>query len=574
MAKHVLSIEIGQKVTKVAEIDYLKKNPHVYRAVTFATPDEVVNDGFIRDRDVLARAMKEQLANAGMREKSVVFSIACSKIVTREVDMPNVKENKIGDLVKATAQDYFPVDLSEYSVAHSVLERTKEGKDTSFKVMLLAAPDSLVENYYNFAESMGFNIMSLDYFGNGSMQVLKNEIVLSYCACIQISGSTSMINFMNEGQQIMQRTIPMGVFNIAQAIVDNEDNSVDSLDVACQMLTRDRLLCRTLDYEGLEEVESARLTSDQYSQAVEGQAIRKVATDATGDLIMSVIRVLDFFRSQHPDVALTSIYITGMGVKVVGIDELFASEIDVPINRMEHLVNTTFPKRYADELYNQTEYIAVIGAAMAPVGFKSKVKESAGKNVNLQAFQMFAILAAVVAVAFTGFCAIRFFTEKGKNAELTTAKNTLSSVQAIYDENAEVTTIETNMTKMDSSTKLKTEYIAQIINKLEEIIPSTTYVEGLNFAGDEMNLSLVSSSDISVARILMNLRNVKVTNEDGSEVAPLSNLTMQGVTHDEDDDKWIYSLTCTMGELNELETVFPATGAAAGASSSAVSTEE
>ena len=30
MAKKVLSIEIGQQVTKAVVIDFLKKNPHVY----------------------------------------------------------------------------------------------------------------------------------------------------------------------------------------------------------------------------------------------------------------------------------------------------------------------------------------------------------------------------------------------------------------------------------------------------------------------------------------------------------------------------------------------------------------
>lgn len=32
MAKKVLSIEIGQQVTKAVVIDFLKKNPHVYKA--------------------------------------------------------------------------------------------------------------------------------------------------------------------------------------------------------------------------------------------------------------------------------------------------------------------------------------------------------------------------------------------------------------------------------------------------------------------------------------------------------------------------------------------------------------
>ncbi|MCR5585942.1 MAG: pilus assembly protein PilM, partial [Lachnospiraceae bacterium] len=425
MAKHVLSIEIGQQITKVVEIDYRKKNPHVYRAVSFATPADVIDDGFIRDRDALAVAFREQLSQAGMREKSVVFSIASSKIATREITLPDVKENKVGALVMATAQDYFPVDLSNYSVAYSIIDSVKDENGKSLKVLLLAAPDSLVDNYYNFADTMGFNIESLDYFGNGSMQVLKNEIVGSYSACIQISGNSSTVSVMNEGQQLMQRSVNYGVFSIGDAIAQSPDNSINTLDAACDALTRETMLCRTLDYEGLE----ASATGSDFANALELQAARRVATDACGDLIMSIVRVLDFFRSQNPGTQLTGLYITGMGVNVKGIDDLFASEISVPIHKMEQLVSVTFPKKFTDSLYNPTEYIAVIGAAIAPVGFKSSSKGGEKvSTINMTPFYAVLGVAVVAGIALSAISIIRYSNENKRNEELKTTKESLSYV--------------------------------------------------------------------------------------------------------------------------------------------------
>ena len=405
MAKHVLSIEIGTQVTKIVEIDYKKKNPHVYRAVSFATPEGVIEDGVIRDKDVLAVAFRNELAEAGMKEKSVVFSIASSKIATREVTLPNVKENKIGDLVRATAQEYFPIDLNDYTLAYSLLETIKEGKEKSYKVLLLAAPDDLVDNYYNFAQEMDFNIEALDYFGNGSMQVLKKEIVLDYCACIQISGNTTMINFMNEGQQLMQRTIPQGIFNVAEAMVLSEECMIDDMDAACEALCRDKLVCRSLDYKGLDDddsIVSARMTEEQWRQQEASKSSRKVVTDAIGEILLSVLRVIDFFKSKYQGVELTSIYITGMGCKVSGIEELFSNELNIPTQRMEHLVNVSFPRHFSEGLYNQTEYIAVVGAAIAPVGFKSKNAATSGAGSDaLRNAQLVFGLAVICAVAMS-----------------------------------------------------------------------------------------------------------------------------------------------------------------------------
>ena len=514
MAKHVLSIEIGTQVTKIVEIDYKKKNPHVYRAVTFGTPEGVIEDGVIRDKDVLAVAFRNELAEAGMKEKSVVFSIASSKIATREVTLPNVKENKIGSLVQATAQEYFPIDLNEYTLAYSLLETIKQGKEKSYKVLLLAAPDDLVDNYYNFAKEMGFNIEALDYFGNGSMQVLKKEIVLDYCACIQISGNTTMINFMNGGEQLMQRTIPQGIFNVAEAMVLSDDCLIDDMDAACEALCRDRLVCRTLDYEGLENDVAAmggRMTEDQWSQLAASQSSRKVVTDAVGEILLSVLRVIDFFKSKHQDVELTGIYITGMGCKVAGIEDLFTNELHIPTHRMEHLVNVSFPRHFSEGLYNQTEYIAVVGAAMAPVGFKSKNVTNTQAGVEgLHYAQLAFGLACVCAVIMAGFSMMTYRTQKNINDNLIARKQSLEPIRVIYDENQSIVGVYDQVSSIYKSTETRNETLNQLITQLEEKLPKTMVVNTMQSTETGINMTIESDTDISIARMLMNLEEIDV----------------------------------------------------------------
>lgn len=536
MAKHVLSIEIGTQVTKVVEIDYKKKNPHVYRAVTFATPEDVIEDGVIRDKDVLAVAFRNELAEAGMSEKSVVFSIASSKIATREVTLPNVKENKIGQLVQATAQEYFPIDLNEYTLAYSLLETIKEGKEKSYKVLLLAAPDSLVDNYYNFAREMGFHIESLDYFGNGSMQVLKKEVVIDYCACIQISGSTTMINFMNEGQQLMQRTIPNGIFHVAETMVLSPECAIEDMDTACEALCRDRLVCKTLDYEGLESEAGARMTDEQWRQMEASQAARKVVTDAVGEILISVLRVLDFFRAKNPGVELSSLYITGMGCKVQGIDELFTNELHIQTHRMEHLVNVSFPRHFSEGLYNQTEYIAVVGAAMAPVGFVSKesAKEGSGQD-GLRMAQLVFGLAVVCSVAMAAISILGYRTEKQKNDDLAARKASLEYIRAIFDENIQIKNVHTQVLAIDTTTKSSNELLNELLKQLEEKLPDTMTVSTLQSSGTGITMTITSTTDISIARMLMNLEEIEV----------LTDLSIPSVAANTADTGTVYDFSIT-----------------------------
>lgn len=548
MAKHVLSIEIGTQVTKIVEIDYKKKNPHVYRAVSFATPEGVIEDGVIRDKDVLAVAFRNELAEAGMKEKNVVFSIASSKIATREVTLPNVKENKIGALVQATAQEYFPIDLTDYTLAYSLLETIKEGKEKSYKVLLLAAPDDLVDNYYNFAKEMDFNIEALDYFGNGSMQVLKKEIVLDYCACIQISGNTTMINFMNEGQQLMQRTIPQGIFNVAEAMVLSDECMIEDMDTACEALCRDKLVCRSLDYRGLDDDESivsARMTEEQWRQQEASKSSRKVVTDAIGEILLSVLRVIDFFKSKYQGVELTSIYITGMGCKVAGIEELFENELNIPTQRMEHLVNVSFPRHFSEGLYNQTEYIAVVGAAIAPVGFKSKNVTTSGAGADaLRNAQLVFGLAVICAIAMSTFSFLQYNTEKQKNDDLNARKQSLSYINSVFEENEGIKNVYSQVSSLYNATETQNENLNSLVKQLEANLPRTMTVSFLQSNDNGINMTITSETDISIARMLMNLESMEMEDKDGQKIPVLTNISIPAVTAaDADDGSTEYNFT-------------------------------
>lgn len=100
MVKRVVSIEAGVWWTKVALADYRKKNPPVHKAFAFRTPEHAVEDGYIRDKEAFASALKAELSRHDIHEKEVVFTLSSSKVVTREVMIPFVKDNKIMGIIE------------------------------------------------------------------------------------------------------------------------------------------------------------------------------------------------------------------------------------------------------------------------------------------------------------------------------------------------------------------------------------------------------------------------------------------------------------------------------------------
>ena len=128
MAAKAITIEIGYSLTKICEVDYKAKTHKIYKSFTVSNGTEVINDGALTASPEYVEVLRRALATNRMKAKQVVFTITSSKIASREVTIPYVKENRIADVVNANATDYFPVDLSKYQLAYTILGTVGETK--------------------------------------------------------------------------------------------------------------------------------------------------------------------------------------------------------------------------------------------------------------------------------------------------------------------------------------------------------------------------------------------------------------------------------------------------------------
>ena len=536
MAKKVLSIEIGQQVTKAVVIDFLKKNPHVYNAFSFDTPEGVMEDGYVKDKDRMAQLLREQMKDNGVKEKEVVFSIASSKIASREVTVPYVPEKNLDNLINATAQDYFPVNMDEYTLAYNVLETVKEKDKKSLKLLLLAAPDSLIQNYYSLADLMGVRVESIDYYGNGSMQVLQKHIGSGYSVCVQIGSLNTMVSVLKENQQIMQRTIPYGTNTIIETMLAHPALECRDETDAMEMLCRENVVYSTLDYED-ETVRGTRISEDQWKRSGQSREARKAVTDAVGGILLSVIRVVDYFGSRYPDCQLGYIYITGMGVKIRGLDTLFEREMDLPVRKLEKLTNITFSRGFARSLQDQTEYIAAIGAAIEPVGFSLKeLKNKQGRAASMRTVKIILAGSVVVAVALV---AVGWF-------RLVGAKQSLQSINQVYTANEQATKKFEDAAALHVATSTKNQNLVALIEQLQKKLPKQMQVSTLQTTEDKVTLTITTKTKISVAKMLVEFEGIDL----------LTNVNVASITGDDTSgkvDKYTFSVTADYAQLPTKE---------------------
>jgi type IV pilus assembly protein PilM len=221
-------------------MDYLKKNPKVYRCLIFDTPDNTIEDGYIRDKSSFAGFMRKKLDEGNFKVKNVIFTISSNKILSREVIIPLVKDNRIAAVIEAEANEYFPRDITDHIVTFTVLEKKMEEK----KMLLLAfaAPANLVKNYYSFAELLDLTVVAVDYVGNSSYQWLKKTASAETDFVLQINEENSIVTIMNDGVMTLQRTINYGTNMLAEAVIETNIFEVEELAAATELLKKDELL--------------------------------------------------------------------------------------------------------------------------------------------------------------------------------------------------------------------------------------------------------------------------------------------------------------------------------------------
>ena len=221
MAK-VLNIEVGDRVTKICVSEKNKKGYSISSSFLMQTPVGAVRDGQIMAIDVMSLALREALVKNGVSGvKNVTFTLSSTKVASREVMLPPVKDNRIKDVVETNKSDYFPVDMSGYCIAHTLLERMS-GDTPGCRVQVTAAPRPLLEGYAALAEAAGLLLDAIDYCGNSQYQVLQSlpgEEVVMY---VDVNVSNTLVTFMQNGIMML----PSGQYMVVKLRMPASSNSL------------------------------------------------------------------------------------------------------------------------------------------------------------------------------------------------------------------------------------------------------------------------------------------------------------------------------------------------------------
>ena len=547
MNNRVLSIEIGNSFTKICEIDYKVKKPKVYKVLTVETPEGVVVDGMLQPTQEYADHLVNALGTNGIRTKKVIFTISSTRVASREVQIPNVKANKIEALVKTNANDYFPVDLTQYEIGHYLAGGlTEEGK---LRVMALAVPKALLNSYYQLAQMCGWEVECFDYSSNSLYQILRDEKSEKVTMMIKIDENSTIVTVLSAGKVLLQRTVAYGVQDAIETMIASGAYAVNDPMSAVERFQKKTCLNRVLHPGDKLWEENAGRWEDEDAGNAEVTAARQKITSSLEPLIVGVSRVIDFYDSRNSDTPIERTYVTGLGGSFSGMSKLFTNCLE----RKVHTLSDMDDKIGMSKAIRSTRpaaYISCLGAVLAPVGLIDKSQQKgkgmtvvSGTNYTFVSVAVL-VLGVILSIAMAVTSLTRYFGTVAENVALQARVEELQPAQTVYNEYLSAAAQYDKYKYLYEYTENPNENLVEFINELEQILPSSFWTNSFSsdLEGISMSVSVVGKE--AAARTILNIRNMKSISD-----VQISNIT--DAQNELGESAVTFSITGTYADLNE-----------------------
>jgi type IV pilus assembly protein PilN len=500
MAQKVLNIEIGKRLSKVCITVSKGKAFQVSDSFVFATPDGAVVDGQIINPAILGEALRDEFNLHSIDLTNCVFSVASSKIAVREINIPAIKDDQIKSIVNTNASDYFPVDISKYTVSHTVLEKDKTKGSENARILVAAVPTTIIEGYTTLADAAGLIVNKIDFSGNSQYQVLKGIGGEGVNMFITIDSDSAYVTFMEDHKLLMQRTLNVGgdemisrYMGINEKDEDTYIESLHELSVSTEKLTVDA------DVEDLD--------------------------DAMRRLVMGIARSVDFFHSgDYGTKEINRVVLMGSCGHLIGLKEQISAAVGAESFWLEELQDI---QGLANSVNDIAVFISCLGARLAPMSFLPKEylektgQSGTGAIMGDQNLGKIVIGVFVgLSVLMVGFAFFQNFMAKKELNDLNVSASSLQYAEDTYNQYVLYNNGVSSLQEFIDSSNNNNEKLKAFFEELEEKMPSAITVLSADCTTDGISLNITVPSFDEAAVVIRQFRSFDTI--DVIEVSDLS----------------------------------------------------
>ena len=286
----------------------------------------------------LGEIIVSTIGQSGIKTPNVAIGLPSNKTFTTIADdVPKVSEQELKATMKYQADKYIPMAADDVKVDWVLLGDSLREHD-KYAVLVSSAATSYVEERLEFIEGLGFNVIAEEPDPIAMMRSLAPADTTTAKLLFDVGEHTTDLVIVYEGMPRLVRTVLHGLQTLVRAAVQNLNVQEDQ---ARQFIVKFGLAPDRLD----------------------GQVLR--AIDSSLDSFASELtKSIKFFQTQHPNIAVTGILLSGFGASIPMFDQYLTTKTGVQAmaaNPWQHVAISEVSRQQLAPV--ATEFATVVGLA-------------------------------------------------------------------------------------------------------------------------------------------------------------------------------------------------------------------
>ena len=354
-----IGLEVGTSAIKIVELR--AGAPPSLRALAIRpTPPGTIQDGQVIEPQAIAAEIKAGLAEAKIRNKYVVTSVANQAQINRIIQMPKMSLKELDEAIKWEAERYIPFPIDEVVLDYDVLDNPDDlPADAQMEVMIAAAQHEVIARNVEVIKLAGLEPVVIDVKPFAALRALRGSLLGEHLTKATLSGGT----FTESGE--VGVVLEIGASNSTITLVRGErvlmnrniNVSGDDFSVAIQKAfgldfntaedVKLNYATATIPTEDEEDLLDFDVNRERYSPAKIFDAIRTPLLDLTTE----IRRSLEFYRVQSGDINVDRMFLAGGGAKLRGLADAIGDTLGFRVELGDPWLSVAFDDSSFDAAY-------------------------------------------------------------------------------------------------------------------------------------------------------------------------------------------------------------------------------
>jgi len=231
-----LGVDIGTKVIRVVELSGRKEKLVLenYGEVNLDVACKEFFRSFDKKNlnpsvDNISAALKAIIEETGIKTKKVVFSLPDFATFFTTFELPPMSKKEIASAIGFEARKYIPLPLSELVLDWQLMSKDPSPKENS-KVLVMAVPKIIVEQYKTIAEQAGLELTALEAEAMALKRAVINEKEPISCL-LEIGFQSTNINIVDGGFMKMSFSFDMAGKDLTYSLSETLNISTSDAEI-------------------------------------------------------------------------------------------------------------------------------------------------------------------------------------------------------------------------------------------------------------------------------------------------------------------------------------------------------